>query len=144
MSQVQNVIKCSVIHFYVLSQILIEKFSFWVSCKFNEKSGVIDQLRLVDRPVDGNRRVGHPCAKAMAKCFTTFSQIINSGIRYLKIFKCCCIRNMRKYSGRYVLIWKRIFGWVGFIWRWLVFQQEKEISARMPRHWRNRKDISAK
>jgi len=46
--------KCNVFHFCVLSEILKEKRSFWLSCQFNAKLGAIDQLTL------GNRRVGHP------------------------------------------------------------------------------------
>jgi len=42
----------------VLSEVLIEKCSFYVSCQFNAaKSGAIEQLRL------GDRRVGHPCCR---------------------------------------------------------------------------------
>jgi len=50
---------------YVLSGISIEKWSFYLSCQFNAKSGVIEQLTLSNRPVDRapvdrNGRVGHP------------------------------------------------------------------------------------
>ena len=47
------------INFYVLSGILIEKFSFQVSCQFNAKSGAIDQLTL------GDRLVGHPLVEVI-------------------------------------------------------------------------------
>ena len=53
--------KCNFFYFYMLSEVLIEKCSFYVSCQFNAKSGAIEQLRLGDRPVDCDRRVGHPC-----------------------------------------------------------------------------------
>ena len=46
-------------HFYILSGILVDKRSLKVSCQFNAKSGVIDQLTLGDRPVDRDRLVGH-------------------------------------------------------------------------------------
>jgi len=35
---------------------------FLGNCPFNAKSGATDQLRLVDRPVDRDRRIGHPCS----------------------------------------------------------------------------------
>jgi len=54
--QIQNVTKCNVSHFCALSEIL--KVSF----QFNAKSSAIDQLTLGDRPVDRDRRVGHPCS----------------------------------------------------------------------------------
>jgi len=39
-------------NFYVLSAILIEKCSFWVSCQSSVKSGAIDQVTLGDQSVD--------------------------------------------------------------------------------------------
>jgi len=50
-SLVQNIIT-QPFHFYPLPKTLNEKCSFQVSCQFNAKSGVIDQLTLSDRPVD--------------------------------------------------------------------------------------------
>jgi len=38
--------------FYVLSEILIEKCSFWVSCQSNAKSGATDQVTLGDQSVN--------------------------------------------------------------------------------------------
>jgi len=43
--------------------IFIKKCSFQVSCQFNAKSRATDQLRLDDRPVNRDRRVGHPSSK---------------------------------------------------------------------------------
>jgi len=38
-------------NFYVLSDILIEKCSFYAACQFNAKLGAIDQVTLDDQPV---------------------------------------------------------------------------------------------
>ena len=38
--------------FYVLSGILFEKCSFWVSCQSNAKSGAIDQVTLSNQLVN--------------------------------------------------------------------------------------------
>jgi len=56
----------------MLSEVLIEKCSFYVSCQFNAKSGAIEQLRLGDRPVDRDRRVGHP--------WFSIYQVIHGGV----------------------------------------------------------------
>jgi len=42
------------------------------------KSGAIDQLTLGDRPVDRDRRVGHPCANVLISCsWDSFLQFEN-------------------------------------------------------------------
>jgi len=48
------------VNIYVLSGILIEKCSFWVSCQSNAKSGAIDQVTLDDQSVDGIDPLANP------------------------------------------------------------------------------------
>jgi len=60
----------------LLSGISIEKCSFYLSCQFNAKSGAIEQLTLGERPVDRDRRVGHPRCTAISTIKFLFDFVV--------------------------------------------------------------------